>query len=101
MTKLELDLFELLQRWLDAAAKPLSTGDARKLVVDTATVLRDRPAPRVFITAEMREQGDKLRAAGFTWDEVGEALDCDGDCLRKSMARYGYKPHGQLKRKAT
>lgn len=96
MTALEKDLLGLLARWIDAA----KTGgkDVKELIEVSQHTLATRPAPMVFTTATQRMEADRLRAAGKTWDEVGAVLGLDGTCLRKSMARYGYKPHGRHKK---
>jgi hypothetical protein len=99
MTTLEKDLLGLLRQWIEHAKK--GNQDIKQLLEVSQHTLATRPAPMVFTTATQRMEADRLRAAGKTWEETGEALGLDGTCLRKSMARYGYKPHGRHKKTAS
>lgn len=92
MTKLEQDLLGLLAQWV-AHAKDGSQ-DVAALIEVSKHTLETRPAPMIFTTATQRMAADRLRKAGKTWRETGEALGLDGNNLRKSLARYGYEAQG-------
>jgi hypothetical protein len=92
MTKLEQDLLRLLEQWVEHAKD--GTQDVVALIALSKHTLATRPAPMIFTTATQRMAADRLRKAGKTWRETGEALGLDGNNLRKSLARHGYKAHG-------